>query len=80
MRLPYCLEAYSKRNNIALSDTQFTMLMCGMEHSLKLLLAKDHNLSGTKGGSRPSWSLSWTLSKRDTTEDLDLELDVMYTH
>ena len=43
------LEAYSKRNNVALADIQFTMLMYGMEHSLKLLLAKDHNLSGTKG-------------------------------
>ena len=43
------LESYSKRNNIALADMQFTMLMYGMEHSLKLLLAKDHNLSGTKG-------------------------------
>ena len=75
-----CLEACSKRNNIALSDTQFTMLMYGMEHSLKLLLAKDHNLSLEPRGSRPSWSLSWTLSKRDTTKDLDLELDVMHTH
>ena len=56
------LEAHSKRNNVALSDTQFTMLMCGMEHSLKLLLAKDHNLSLEPRGSRPSsWSLSWTL-------------------
>ena len=45
------LEAHSKRNNIALSDTQFTMLMCGMEHSLKLLLAQKitTSLSGTKG-------------------------------
>ena len=76
------LEAYSKRNNIALSDTQFTMLMYGMEHSLKLLLAKDHNLSGTKGFEAFMVPQLDSLSKRDTTEDLHLglDLDVKYTH